>query len=222
MNHKKTLNILLVTIILLGIITIGVRVGYIQHQKKEAMKIEHQLRKEKRARELALAKKKAKEEAELARKKKQEELEAKRKAEEEALRIAQEAEAARVAEEEKLAAEAAYAQQQAEAAAVETQSYASEAVSYQANGGGLTRSGGVYHGPSGKETWYSQRVLPGGGLDIPGRNVAADGTVRDADGYIVVASDVVGKGSVVETSLGTGKVYDTGVGHNGVDIYTNW
>ena len=93
---------------------------------------------------------------------------------------------------------------------------------YSSSGGKLTPSGGVFHGPSGKETYYSQRVLPGGGLNIPGRHAAADGTVRDADGYIVIASDVLPKGSITQTSLGTGKVYDTGVGHAGVDIYTNW
>ena len=93
---------------------------------------------------------------------------------------------------------------------------------YSSSGGRLTPSGGVFHGPSGKETYYSQRVLPGGGLNIPGRHVAADGTIRYADGYIVIASDVLPKGSITQTSLGTGKVYDTGVGHAGVDIYTNW
>lgn len=104
-----------------------------------------------------------------------------------------------------------------------TQSQAPTPVAnYSSSGGKLTPSGGVFHGPSGKETYYSQRVLPGGGLNIPGRHVAADGTVRDADGYIVIASDILPKGSITETSLGTGKVYDTGVGHAGVDIYTNW
>lgn len=93
---------------------------------------------------------------------------------------------------------------------------------YSSSGGRLTPSGGVFHGPSGKETYYSQRVLPGGGLNIPGRHVAGDGTIRDADGYIVIASDVLPKGSITQTSLGTGKVYDTGVGHAGVDIYTDW
>ena len=93
---------------------------------------------------------------------------------------------------------------------------------YSSSSGRLTPSGGVFHGPSGKETYYSQRVLPGGGLNIPARHVAADGTVRDADGYIVIASDVLPKGSITQTSLGTGKVYDTGVGHAGVDIYTDW
>lgn len=104
-----------------------------------------------------------------------------------------------------------------------TQSQASApAANYSSSGGGLTASAGVYNGPSGKETYYSQKVLPGGGLNIPGRHVAADGTIRDADGYVVIASDNLSKGSVAETSLGTGKVYDTGVGHAGVDIYTNW
>ena len=93
---------------------------------------------------------------------------------------------------------------------------------YSSSDGRLTPSGGVFNGPSGKETYYSQRVLPGDGLNIPGRNVAADGTIRDAEGYIVIASDVLSKGSITQTSLGTGKVYDTGVGHAGVDIYTDW
>lgn len=73
-----------------------------------------------------------------------------------------------------------------------------------------------------RETYYSQKVLPGGGLNIPGRYVAADGTIRDADGYIVVASDQQAKGSTGQSSLGAYKVYDTGVGHAGIDIYTNW
>ena len=72
------------------------------------------------------------------------------------------------------------------------------------------------------ETWYSQKVLPGGGLNIPGRYVASDGTIRDKDNYICVASDDYPKGTIVETSLGTGKVYDTGSGKNNIDIYTNW
>ena len=95
--------------------------------------------------------------------------------------------------------------------------------SYSSGGSGvLTAAGGVNYYNGNMETWYSEKVLPGGGLDIPGRHVAEDGTVRDADGYIVVASDNYGYGSTVETSLGTGKVYDTGVGHDGWDIYTRW
>ncbi|OTN75569.1 hypothetical protein A5886_000643 [Enterococcus sp. 8G7_MSG3316] len=73
-----------------------------------------------------------------------------------------------------------------------------------------------------RESYYSQKVLPGGGLTIPGRHVASDGTIRDADGYIVVASDNQAKGSTGQSSLGAYKVYDTGVGHSGIDVYTNW
>ena len=125
------------------------------------------------------------------------------------------------------------AREEAERLAAEEQAKASQTkvaqtasapaqASYTSSGGGLTASAGVYNGPSGKETYYSQKVLPGGGLSIPGRHVAGDGTVRDADGFIVIASDNLPKGATAETSLGTGKVYDTGVGHPGVDIYTNW
>ena len=94
---------------------------------------------------------------------------------------------------------------------------------YSSGGNGvLTAAGGVNYYNGNMETWYSQRVLPGGGLNIPGRHVAEDGTVRDGDGNIVVASDNYGYGEIVETSLGTGKVYDTGVGHDGWDIYVDW
>lgn len=88
--------------------------------------------------------------------------------------------------------------------------------------GGLTPSKGRiwYNGHT--ETYYSQKVLPGGGLAIPGRHIASDGTIRDADGYIVLASDDYPKGTVVETSLGAGKVYDSGSGSGNVDLYTDW
>ena len=88
--------------------------------------------------------------------------------------------------------------------------------------GGLTPSKGRiwYNGHT--ETYYSQKVLPGGGLAIPGRHIASDGTIRDADGYIVLASDDYPKGTIVDTSLGAGKVYDTGSGSGNVDLYTDW
>ena len=71
-------------------------------------------------------------------------------------------------------------------------------------------------------TYYSQKVLPGGGLDIPGRHVDPDGVIRDADGYICVSSDDHAKYSVIETAYGTAKVYDAGSGSGNIDIYTNW
>lgn len=88
----------------------------------------------------------------------------------------------------------------------------------------LTPSGGVCYYNGHKETYYSERVLSGGALDIPGRYTDSNGLVRDADGYICVATDwsYIPKYSIVETSLGTAKVYDTGCPYGVVDIYTNW
>ena len=72
------------------------------------------------------------------------------------------------------------------------------------------------------ETWYSQKVLPGGGLNIPGRHVDAKGLIRDKDGYICVATKLVKMYATIQTSLGMGKRYDTCGGADIVDIYTNW
>lgn len=90
--------------------------------------------------------------------------------------------------------------------------------------GKLTKSGGVYYNPyTGlKETWYSQRVLPGGGLKIPGRHVNSEGFVCDKDGYICVASNDYKKGTIIETSRGMGKVYDCGCASGILDLYVNW
>ena len=83
---------------------------------------------------------------------------------------------------------------------------------------------GVVYFNGHKETYYSQRVLPGGGLRIPGRHVAEDGTVRDEEGYICVAADwnYLPYGATVLTSLGPARVYDTGCDYGVVDIYVNW
>ena len=75
-------------------------------------------------------------------------------------------------------------------------------------------------------TYYLQRVLSGGGLNIPGRHVNRDGYVADKDGYIVVASSLNGypKGTIVNTPFGyKGKVYDKIGGNYNVkhiDVYT--
>lgn len=87
---------------------------------------------------------------------------------------------------------------------------------------GLTPAKGRIWFNGHSETYYSQKVLPGGGLAIPGRHIASDGTIRDKDNYIVVASDDYPKGTVVQTSLGAGKVYDTGSGKGNIDLYTDW
>lgn len=83
---------------------------------------------------------------------------------------------------------------------------------------------GVVYFNGHKETYYSQNVLPGGGLRIPGRHVAEDGTVRDEEGYICVAADwnYLPYGATVLTSLGPARVYDTGCNYGVIDIYVNW
>lgn len=95
---------------------------------------------------------------------------------------------------------------------------------YQSGEGVLNPYIGVVYYNGHKETYYSQRVLPGDGLNIPGRHVAGDGTIRDGEGYICVAADwsYLPYGSLVETSLGAGKVYDTGCEYGTIDIYTDW
>lgn len=71
-----------------------------------------------------------------------------------------------------------------------------------------------------KYTYYSQQVLPGPGLKIPGRHVNAGGFVADKDGYIVLANDAP-KGTVFPTPFGyMGKVYDRGTTGNHLDVYT--
>lgn len=68
-------------------------------------------------------------------------------------------------------------------------------------------------------TYYSQSVLPGGGLSIPGRHINAMGYVADGDGYIVLANDAP-IGTVINTPFGApGKVYDRGTYGNHFDVY---
>lgn len=88
----------------------------------------------------------------------------------------------------------------------------------------LTKLGGVHINPNTglKETWYSQRVLPGVGLHIPGRHVNEEGIICDGEGYICVASSTYEKGTIIETSRGIGKVYDSGCSKGTLDIYVDW
>lgn len=88
----------------------------------------------------------------------------------------------------------------------------------------LTRSRGAQYFDGHKETYYSENVLPGYSLGIPGRHVADDGTIRDGEGYISVAADpsYLPKGSTIMTSMGPAKVYDTGCAYGTIDIYVNW
>ena len=88
------------------------------------------------------------------------------------------------------------------------------------NGSGLTKSGGINWHNGRKETWYSSNVLY---HHKTGEWTAgADGVYRDADGYVVVAASDLTQGSVVDTSFGAGKVYDSGCAAGVTDIYCNW
>lgn len=147
-----------------------------------------------------------------------------------------EAEAKKAAEEARKKAEAeakakaeAEAQAKRDAEAAETAAQSDKKTASGGKGydmpsgsGVLTKKKGVNYYKGHKETYYSQRVLPGGGLKIPGRHVASDGTIRDKDNYICVASSDYPRGTVVETSLGPGKVYDTGCAKGTIDLYTDW
>jgi len=98
---------------------------------------------------------------------------------------------------------------------------------------GLSQSRGVYfftdsQGVVHRETYYD---LPMGG--VMGKcggtySVRADGVKVDQDGYILVAAnlDIYPRCSIVETSLGLGKVYDTGEFvkryPHGFDLATDW
>lgn len=95
--------------------------------------------------------------------------------------------------------------------------------SYSDNG---FKSAGVVYGDDGtRYTWYSQNVLPGGGLtelNGNGRHVNDEGFVCDGDGYISVASSDYEIGTIVDTPFGIGKVYDTGCAPGTIDIYTDY
>lgn len=78
---------------------------------------------------------------------------------------------------------------------------------------------GVVYWNGYKFTYYSEKVLSGRGLRIPGRHVNADGYVADEEGYIVLAGDAP-MGSVFETPFGyKGKIYDRGTSGNHLDVY---
>lgn len=96
------------------------------------------------------------------------------------------------------------------------------------NGGQLSYSNGVNYYAGHRETWYSSNELGGAttAVPVPGLWCDENGIYRDGDGYVVVASDDRGYGSTVETSWGTGKVYDnfggSAAGTDAVDIYCAW
>lgn len=88
----------------------------------------------------------------------------------------------------------------------------------------LTKSNGSIDVFGHHETWYSTNESAGQttAVDIPGKHVAEDGTIRDIDGYVCVASSDLPFYSLVMTSVGPGKVYDTGCSRGIIDVYTTW
>lgn len=148
---------------------------------------------------------------------KEEQRERERKAAEKAAKEAREAEAAKAAQESQNSGAAA-------AASGGNMSDPGKNRDYTVPAGNniLTKEKGVNYYNGHRETYYSQRILPGHGLNIPGRHVASDGTIRDANGYLCLASSDYPKGTVVQTSLGPGIVYDSGCASGTIDIYTDW
>lgn len=69
-------------------------------------------------------------------------------------------------------------------------------------------------------TYYSESVLPGGGLNIPGRYTDEIGFVCDENGYICLASSDLSYGTIVSTPFGRmGCVYDSGCPSGTLDVY---
>ena len=99
--------------------------------------------------------------------------------------------------------------------------------SYQSSDyGNSFKSAGVVYGDDGtRYTWYSQRVLPGGGLtelNNNGRHVNDEGFVCDGDGYIAISSSDHEQGTIIDTPFGEGKVYDSGCASGTIDVYTDF
>lgn len=215
-----------------------IRIEQVEKKKEEERKELAKKKAEEEAKEQErIAKEKeekAKAEAELKRKQEEEKKKAEeaKAAQEEADRIAAEqAEAERLAAQqaaEELAAQQAEQQKIAEENNVQ-ENYASNEEIVQDNGTAAVASAqtsssyeefmvaGVINSGGYKYTYYSQSVLPGGGLNIPGRHVSG-GFVRDGNGYIVLANDAP-KGTIIETPFGTGMVYDRGTSGNHIDVY---
>ena len=82
---------------------------------------------------------------------------------------------------------------------------------------------GVIYAGGWRWTWYSQNVLPGGGLTIPGRHVDENGFICDENDRICLASEDLAYGTVVSTPFGKeGCVYDCGCANGTLDVYVDF
>ena len=74
-------------------------------------------------------------------------------------------------------------------------------------------------------TYYSEQVLPGEGLEVPGRYTDWEGYVCDGEGYVVLATPdeyTHPRGSTIELPTGRmGKFYDF-CPEGSIDVYVNW
>ena len=184
---------------------------------KEIVDLEIRMKKEAEAKEKAKkdAKEKAKKEAEEKAKKEAEE-KAKKEAEEKSKKDA--AEKAKKEAEERSRKDSSQQQSSDQSDTSELDSYPERSTEklYDLQ---TFMFNGVINWQGLKFTYYSQSVLPGGGLEIPGRHVNKDGYVSDGDGYIVLAGSAP-KGTVYDTPFGyQGKIYDRGTVGNHLDVY---
>ena len=183
---------------------------------KETVEIETRLRLEAEEKAKKEAEEKAKKEAEEKTKKEAEE-KAKKEAEEKAKKEAAEKAKKEAEERARKAAEQSQASSQSDDSE-EVASYPERSTEKLYDLQTFMFSG-VINWQGLKFTYYSQSVLPGGGLQIPGRHVNKDGYVSDGDGYIVLAGSAP-KGTVYDTPFGyQGKIYDRGTVGNHLDVY---
>ena len=185
-----------------------------EEEAKAKAEAERKAKAEAEAKAKAEAERKAKEEAEAKAK-----AEAERKAKEEAEARAK-AEAERKAKAEAKAKAKAEAERKAKAEKNKKESSNSQRIYTLSR----FKHMGVINWSGYKFTYYSQKVLPGYNLRIPGRHVNEDGFVCDKDGYIVLAHRTVARGTVINTPFGhQGKVYDRGSmsDANHYDVYVD-
>lgn len=144
-------------------------------------------------------------------------------------------EAARKAAEEKARAEAeakAKAEAEAKAKAEVAAKTQAQPTRYVSRGGRLSKSAGVFNGPSGKESFYNMNMSNVvNAMRARGNNarywVREDGVKMLGD-YVMVAANlsIRSKGTILPTSLGMGIVVDTGSfasrNPTQLDIATAW
>lgn len=147
----------------------------------------------------------------------QAEIDAQKAAEEAARKAAEEKARAEAEAKAKAEAEAkAKAEAEAKAKAASQAKAQAQTTHYVSRGGRLTRSAGVFNGPSGKESFYNMNMNNVvSAMRARGNNarywVREDGVKMLGD-YVMVAANlsIRPKGTILPTSLGMGIVVDTG------------